>query len=141
MTRYPGVNPNGMTRTVDGVKVTQLPAAGYGTWLDAAGLPKGVGSANQSTLIADFNWTYDSTVISGWQLTPGLTYFRGLTGDTPTFAANSMAGVQSANVYLLFNQNPAKWQAGLNYTTYFGGGARNFYGDRAFYGGFVSYNF
>ncbi len=141
LTRYPGVNPNGMTRTVDGVKVTQLPAAGYGTWLDAAGLPKGVGSANQSTLIADFNWTYDSTVITGWQLTPGLTYFRGLTGDTPTFAANSMAGVQSANVYLLFNQNPAKWQAGLNYTTYFGGGARNFYGDRAFYGGFVSYNF
>jgi hypothetical protein len=134
-----------MTRTIEGVSVTQLPAAGYATWLDNSAsptaMPKGVGTANSVGFIADFNWTYDSTVIKGWQLTPGVTYFRGVRGDTPTFGANYLKGVQSANLYLLFNQNPIKWQAGMNYTMYFGGGERNFYRDRDFIGGFVSYNF
>lgn len=144
-TRYPGVNPAGMTRSVNGVAVTQLPASGYAFWFDnpydPAARPKGVGTANSYGIIGDFNWTYDGTVIPGWQVTPGLTYFRGLKGNNPTFAATLMQGVQSANVYVLFNQNPTKWQAGLNYTTYFGGGERNFYKDRAFFGGFVAYNF
>ncbi len=144
-TRYPGVNPAGMTRTLEGVQVTQLPAAGYGTWLDdprsPTAVPKGVGSANSGGVIGDFNWTYDGTVIKGWQVTPGVTYFRGVKGNTPTFAASYMQGVQSVNAYVLFNQNPAKWQAGINYTNYFGGGERNFYKDRSFFGGFVSYTF
>ena len=45
----------------------------------------------------------------------------------------------------LFNQNPAVWQAGMNYTNYLGGKNdvvnRQYFKDLDFFGGFVSYSF
>jgi hypothetical protein len=66
-------------------------------------------------------------------------------GDTPNFTAQWLEGNQSANFYVLFNENPIRWQAGINYTTYFGGKNdvinRQYNKDRDFLGAFVSYNF
>ncbi len=146
-TEYPGVNSNGIQRVVDGVVVDQLPDAGYVNWLSRPGTanstPEGVGTAFSAGAIVDFNWTYDGSLIPGWQVTPGVTYFRALVGDTPTFSANYLQNAQSLNFYLLFNQNPAVWQAGLNFTYFFGGTqpSEQFYSDRSLIGGFVSYNF
>lgn len=145
---YPGLNSNGMTRTVDGQQVTQAPAAGYFTWLNnnsGLGYPitaaKGTSSSVGATI--DFNWTYDGTVIPGWQLTPGVTFTDALYGYTPTFTANYMQGAKSVNVYLLFNQNPAVWQAGINFTAFFGGHntVGQPYADRNFVGMFATRNF
>ena len=146
-TEYPGVNSNGIQRVVDGVVVDQLPDAGYINWLNHPGTanstPEGVGTAFSAGGIVDFNWTYDGSLIPGWQVTPGVTYFRALDGDTPTFSANYLQNAQSLNFYILLNQNPAVWQAGLNFTYFFGGTqpSEQFYSDRSLLGGFVSYNF
>lgn len=146
---YPGIGRNTrITRVIDGVTVDQVPAAGYLTFLDrsdpANPIAKGGGTATSFGYVLDFNWTYDGTVIDGWQLTPGATLSHSVKGDTPNFTANYLAGAKSANFYLLFNQNPIKWQAGINLTTYFGGKSdpmRQVYKDRRFIGGFVSYSF
>jgi hypothetical protein len=139
---YPGIR-NSVTRTINGQTVVQLSDAGYVNWLDANGNPKAVGTSLSGGAIADFNWTYDGTAIAGWQLTPGVTYFTALFGETPTATASYMSGAQSLNFYLLLNQNPATWQFGLNYTTFFGGNQAwsQPYRDRDFVGAFVTRNF
>ena len=82
-------------------------------------------------------------MIPGWQVTPGVTFSDALYGYTPTFTANYMQGAKSVNVYLLFNQNPTVWQAGINFTAFFGGHntVGQPYADRNFVGMFVTRNF
>ncbi|MGU7771699.1 DUF1302 family protein [Burkholderia sp. MR1-5-21] len=145
---YPGLNPNARYfRTLNGQPVYQLVAAGYGTWLAnnaALGYPiaAGQGTAVSMGATIDFNWTYDGTVIPGWQLTPGITFSDAISGYTPTFSANYESGAKSINLYVLFNQNPQKWQAGINYTMYFAGNQMTQpYADRNFVGAFVTRNF
>ncbi len=145
---YPGLNSNGVTSTINGVNVVQAPAAGYFTWLNNAsgfGYPitAAQGTASSVGATIDFNWTYDGSLIPGWQVTPGITFNDALYGYTPTFTANYMQGAKSINVYLLFNQNPAVWQAGLNFTAFFGGHntVGQPYADRNFVGAFVTRNF
>jgi hypothetical protein len=142
----------------DGTPLYQAPAAGYMPWMantsaNAGGVNQtvpGVGSKWSGGYTVDFNWTYDGTVIPGWQVTPGVTFFHAIAGDTPTMTYNYAAGAKSTNAYILFNMNPAKWQAGINYAKYFGGAGGDGGGgshlrqplyDRDFVGGFVTYNF
>jgi hypothetical protein len=141
-TYYQGIS-NIMTQQVEGMTVAQLPAAGYITWIDGRGLPQAVGTSLSTGGIMDFNWTYDGTLLPGWQVTPGVTYFRAISGYTPNISAMYLKGAQSLNFYLLLNQNPTVWQAGLNYTTYFGGDQPSSqpYRDRDLIGAFVTYNF
>lgn len=145
---YPGLNASGITRMVDGEEVTQVPQAGYLTWLNYAsgsGYPiasaKGTPSSVGATI--DFNWTYDGSLIRGWQVTPGMTFSDGLYGYTPTLTANYLQGAKSINFYVLFNQNPTVWQAGINYTMFWGGHdlVGQPYADRNFVGMFVTRNF
>ncbi|MBN3786818.1 DUF1302 domain-containing protein [Burkholderia sp. Ac-20353] len=145
---YPGLNANGVTRTIDGQTVTQVPAAGYLPWLNnnsGLGYPivAAQGTASSVGATIDFNWTYDGTLIHGWQVTPGITFSDGLYGYTPTFTGNYMQGAKSVNLYVLFNQNPPNWQAGINFTAFFGGHQTvgNPYSDRNFVGLFVTRNF
>lgn len=145
---YPGLNSSGVTRNVDGQTVTQAPAAGYLPWLqnDASlGYPitMAQGTASSVGATVDFNWTYDGSLIPGWQVTPGVTFSDALYGYTPTFSANYLQGAKSLNVYVLFNQNPAVWQAGVNYTAFFGGHQTvgQPYADRNFVGLFATRNF
>lgn len=146
--KYPGINPDkAITSTIDGQAVYQLPAAGYAIWLQnnaALGYDtvKGQGTANSVGLTLDANVTYDGTLIPGWAVTPGVTFYDAVYGYTPTFSANYLKGAKSANFYVLFNQNPAVWQAGLNATFYFGGNqlAQPF-SDRNFVGAFLTRNF
>lgn len=149
---YSGVGKNKrITRTIDGVTVDQVPMAGYLIFLDRSAINAGTtpiaaggGTALSWGYVLDFNWTYDGRLIPGWQVTPGLTFSHSVKGDTPTFTANYLEGAKAANLYVLFNQNPATWQAGINYTNYFGGKddpTRQVFKDRDFIGAFVSRNF
>ena len=142
-TYYKGLGST-VTQSVEGTTVLQAPQAGYITWIDPTnGYVAPTGTAFSSGGIMDFNWTYDGTLLSGWQVTAGATYFRALSGYTPNFSAMYLKGAQSLNCYLLLNQNPTVWQAGLNYTTFFGGDQPSVqpYRDRDLVGAFVTYNF
>ncbi|RDU95933.1 DUF1302 domain-containing protein [Trinickia dinghuensis] len=144
---YPGLSSSGVTRTVNGQTVTQVPQAGYLPWLTngTLGYPVTMAQGTSSSVGAtvDFNWTYDGSLIHGWQVTPGITFADGLYGYTPTLSANYLQGAKSVNLYVLFNQNPAVWQAGINYTMFWGGHntVGNPYSDRNFVGMFVTRNF
>ncbi|WP_118184361.1 DUF1302 domain-containing protein [Paraburkholderia phosphatilytica] len=145
---YPGLSSSGVTRTVNGQSVTQVPAAGYYAWLNNSsglGYPiaEAQGTASSVGATVDFNWTYDGTVIPGWQVTPGITFADALYGYTPTFTANYLQGAKSLNFYVLFNQNPTVWQAGINFTAFFGGHQTvgQPYADRNFVGMFATRNF
>jgi hypothetical protein len=148
VTVYPGAG-RVIHRTIDGVEVQQVAAAGYFTALNSTDSPypiaTGIGSAVSWGVVADFNWTYDGKLIQGWQVTPGITYSAGIKGDTPNYSAQFLEHNQSVNLYVLFNQNPIKWQGGINYTSYFGGSnqgvVRQYFKDRDFLGLFASYNF
>ena len=141
-TYYPGVH-SVMSQTVNGAKVYSVLAAGGLTYLDGAGNYQSVGTSMSSGAIVDFNWTYDGSIVSGWQLTPGVTYYRAISGYTPNPAGTYLAGAQSVNFYFLVNQNPTVWQAGINYTAFSGGdivGAQP-YKDRNMIGAFITYNY
>ncbi|WP_258234554.1 DUF1302 domain-containing protein [Cupriavidus pinatubonensis] len=147
---FPGVNANSrFIRTVNGVQVMQAPAPALQPWMDTSttdtlGYPisaaKGTSLSMGATV--DFNWTYDGRLIPGWQVTPGVTFSYSFMGYTPTALGNYMQGAKSANLYVLFNQNPTKWQAGINYTLYWGGNPlAQPLGDRNFVGAFLTRNF
>jgi hypothetical protein len=134
-------------RNLNGHQIYQLIDAGYGESL--VNDPKlgyqvytGFGTSVSAGLVLDYNVTYDNTIISGWQVTTGLTFYDSFKGVTPTQYANYAEGYKSANYYILLNQNPAVWQAGLNYTAFFGGNSStNAYSDRNNIGVFVTRNF
>lgn len=145
---YPGLSASGVARTIGGQPVHQVAAAGYYSWLNdgsSLGYPiaAAVGTSSSVGATVDFNWTYDGSVIPGWQVTPGVTFTDALYGYTPTFTANYLQGAKSVNIYVLLNQNPATWQAGINYTAFFGGhgGVGQPYADRNFVGLFATRNF
>ncbi|HEY5996330.1 MAG TPA: DUF1302 family protein, partial [Candidatus Deferrimicrobiaceae bacterium] len=70
----------------------------------------------------------------------GVTFFHAAVGFTPTLTANFFEGAKSLNFYVLFNQNPpSRWQAGINYTNFFGN--NQLLADRDFVGGFITRNF
>jgi hypothetical protein len=91
----------------------------------------------------DFNWVYDGSLISGWQVVPGVFVRHGLFGYTPNVNQQFMDGVTSMNLYVNFIQNPADWQVGLNYTAFMGpsDALTNPLRDRDFVGINVSRNF
>jgi hypothetical protein len=143
-------------RDVNGTQVMQVPAAAYGFWVgntvlidttgifDLGTLPyntvAGVGDADSLGFTVDFNLAYDNKIIKGWQVIPGITFFDAFKGNTPTLTANYMAGAKSMNFYVNFIQNaPTKWQAGVNYLTYWG--KNQFLADRDFIGAYLTRNF
>ncbi|MCM2287865.1 MAG: DUF1302 domain-containing protein [Sulfuritalea sp.] len=149
-THYPEADPNKIyTRTVNGtggpIAVDQVIAGGLYTW-PANGdktTVKGTGTRDSFGYMFDFSLVYDSTLISGWQVIPGIFMMGALKGETPNLVAFWQEGAKSANFYVNFVQNPAKWQAGVNYTTFWGGKSEyhQVLKDRDFVGGYVSYNF
>jgi hypothetical protein len=147
MVSYPGVSNNGLvTSTQGGTTVVQGYDAGYGAWLNGSNISNqtvaSVGSANSEGMTVDFNWTYDGSLVPGWQINPGVTFFDALHGNTPNPLGQYLQGQKSLNFYAYFNQNPAVWQAGANYTHYFGGTpVSQPYGDRDNIGLFVTRNF
>jgi hypothetical protein len=70
----------------------------------------------------DFSWTYDGTLMKGWQVTPQIYYFQAVTGYTPNSMALFMQGAKSANFSVTFTQNPANWSFGVNYAKFWGSG-------------------
>jgi hypothetical protein len=96
-------------------------AWGWGQEFDPAGTPESVGTKTSWGFNFDFSWTYDGTLIPGWQVTPGLYYFQAVKGRTPNGVALFMEGARSVNFYLTLVQNPASWQATINYARFSGG--------------------
>ncbi len=145
---YPGIGAaKQYVNAANGSGEYQVPDAGYATWLNnnsGLGYPiaAGQGTAKSAGYLLDFNWTYDGTVLPSWQVTPGLTFTNAFSGYTPTLTANYARGAKSINFYTLFMENPATWQAGINYSIYFGGNALSQpYSDRNFVGVFATRNF
>ena len=135
--RYPNLRP-----TYGGDPIS-AGGWGWGTETDPTAAPVPVGTKTSSGFNFDFSWVYDGTLIPGWQMTPGLYYFQALSGRTPNASGLFMKGAKSANFYLNFAQNPAKWQFGFNYAV-FRGGSSPFdqpLGDRDFVGMYLSRNF
>ncbi|MFZ6845033.1 DUF1302 domain-containing protein [Undibacterium sp. RuTC16W] len=143
---YPGIDV-GKTypTTVAGQAAYTVPAAGYSYWLTGGADPitAAKGTSKSAGYVIDFNWTYDGSLMPGWGVTPGVTFSNAFSGYTPSYSANYMRGAKSANLYLVLTQNPAVWQAGLNYTAFFGGSTPNSqpYADRNFFGAYVTRNF
>lgn len=118
-------------------------AWGWGAQNGAAGPYEPVGDRTSWGYNFDFSWVYDGTVIPGWQVIPEVYYFRAVNGRTPNFMAQFSEGAQSANFVVTFTQNPANWQAGINYAKFWGG-SKVFdqpLKDRDFFGAYVSRNF
>lgn len=145
---YPGVNDKKqVTSVVGGQKVVQGYQAGYFPWLANSSsssypITGSKGTAHSVGMVADYNVTYDGSVIPGWQVIPGATYSWAVYGNTPNFQANYLAGARSLNTYVNFVQNPATWQGGINFTHFFGGGVLSQpLGDRDFIGGYITRNF
>ncbi len=147
MVTYPGVTTNGLVNsTQGGTSVVQGYAAGYGAWLSGTNAANQIvaskGSSNSEGMTVDFNWTYDGTLVPGWQVNPGVTFFAAVHGDTPNPLGQYLQGAKSLNFYTYFNQNPSVWQAGVNFTYFFGGNAVSQpYSDRSNIGVFVTRNF
>lgn len=149
VTHYSGISPNKrIRRTIDGVLVDQVPAAGYFLFLDRTDptmpIAKGGGTSTSWGYVVDVNMYYDGTVIPGWQVIPGVTFMHSVKGDTPNFMVPYLEKAKAANFYVLFNQNVGDWRAGINYATYFGGKSdpeRQYYKDRDFFGAFISKSF
>ncbi len=141
-TYYPGLKPV-VSQTMNGTTVFQAVDAGGIAFLDHSGAVQPVGTPVSTGGIVDFNWTYDGSVFTGWQLTPGVTLYKAISGYTPNPAGTYLNGAQSLNFYMLLNQNPTKWQAGINFTAFSGGkivGAQP-YKDRNMVGAFLTYNY
>jgi hypothetical protein len=116
---------------------------GWGQEYDPAGAPTSVGSKTSWGYNLDFSWVYDGTLIPGWQVAPEIYYFQAVKGRTPNAAGQFMEGAKSVNLIVSFVQNPAKWQASINYAAFFGG-KRVFdqpYRDRNYLGITLSRNF
>lgn len=94
---------------------------GWGQEFSPAGSPSAMGSKTSWGYNFDFSWVYDGTVIPGWQVIPEIYYFQAVKGRTPNAAGQFMEGAKSVNLIVSFVQNPAKWQASVNYAAFFGG--------------------
>ncbi|MEO8296960.1 MAG: DUF1302 domain-containing protein [Burkholderiales bacterium] len=116
---------------------------GWGQETNPAGTAVPTGTRTSAGFNFDFSWVYDGTLIKGWQVVPEIYYFQALSGRTPNVAGNFMKGAKSANFVISFIQNPASWQASINYAI-FRGGKSSFdqpYRDRDFIGLNLSRNF
>lgn len=143
--RYPGIHRDKLVRrSVNGVQVEQVPAAGL--WLlpsSGSGVTQGLGDATSLGYMFDFSLVYDSTLIRGWQVVPGVFVQHAARGSTPNFLGNWLEGGKAVNFYVNFVQNPAAWQGGINLTRFFGGKTptQQPLGDRDFVGAYLSRNF
>lgn len=109
----------------------------------ATGTIPAVGDKTSYGYNLDFSWSYDGTLIPGWQVSPEIFFSHAVKGRTPNSAAMFMEGAKSANFILTFTQNPANWVVAANYAKFWGGSS--FYDqpfkNRDFYGVTVSRNF
>lgn len=115
---------------------------GWGSQTATSPGPTPVGTATSWGYNFDFSWTYDGSLIPGWQVTPEVYYFQAVNGRTPNAMSMFMEGAKSANFIVTFAQNPTKWQVGVNYA-HFWGGQQVFdqpYKDRDFVGLYLSRN-
>lgn len=96
-------------------------AWGWGQQYDPSASPTSMGTKTSWGYNLDFSWVYDGTLIPGWQVIPEIYYFHAVSGRTPNAAGQFMEGAKSVNLIVSFVQNPAKWQASVNYASFFGG--------------------
>lgn len=113
--RYPGL------KQMYGADPISAGAWGWGQEYDAGAAATPMGSKTAWGYNVDFSWVYDGTLIPGWQVIPEIYYFQAVKGRTPNASGQLMEGAKSVNLMVSFVQNPAKWQATINYAAFFGG--------------------
>ena len=102
------------------------------------------GSADSFGIVQYFDLTYDGTIIPGFQVIPNVTFALGLSGDTPNENYTWFKNVFATTYALTLTQNKQHWSGSLLYVTYRGGSPtllRNFYADRDWWGGSLTYTF
>jgi hypothetical protein len=120
-------------------------SSGYGSYgleTSAAGTNYSVGNKFSAGVAADFSVTYDSSVLAGWQVTPGVYYYQGLRGRTPNVVDTFMQGTRTVNMYLSFVRSPGNWSVMANLAKFYGGGTfDNVVRDRDYFGLTASHTF
>lgn len=112
LVKYPGLHDS-----YDG----ELLAPGANSWVEDMSQfpPKSRGDATSSGIHLDFSLTYDSTLIPGWTVTPGIYYQQALgNGRTPSVYSTYTRDASAMNLYLNFVRNPGNWQVSLNYSKF-----------------------
>lgn len=112
LVKYPGLHDS-----YDG----ELLAPGANSWVEDMSQfpPKSRGDATSSGIHLDFSLTYNSTLIPGWTVTPGIYYQQALgNGRTPSVNSTYTRDASSMNLYLNFVRNPGNWQVSLNYAKF-----------------------
>ena len=112
LVKYPGLHDS-----YDG----ELLAPGANSWVEDMSQfpPKSRGDATSSGIHLDFSLTYDSTLIPGWTVTPGIYYQQALgNGRTPSVYSTYTRDASAMNLYLNFVRNPGNWQVSLNYAKF-----------------------
>lgn len=112
LVKYPGLHDS-----YDG----ELLAPGANSWVEDMSQfpPKSRGDATSSGIHLDFSLTYDSTLIPGWTVTPGIYYQQALgNGRTPSVSSTYTRDASAMNLYLNFVRNPGNWQVSLNYAKF-----------------------
>lgn len=84
--------------------------------------------------------TYNSFMGTAWNMTPRVAFNHDVNGVTPGPGGNFIEGRKQVTLGLSFDYQ-SKWQAGVSYTDFFGGGSNNLLGDRDFVSASVSYSF
>lgn len=140
------VSQGSIRRNVDGVEFYQPVLAGGYYFQDNNGNLVSRADRRSGSISANFNWSYDASLIPGWIVTPDL-FYSYQKGDNPSAAAGALDGQQAGTVGVYFTKNASKnvVTAGLSYTGYFGGKneslVRQYFRDRNFVGGYVNVTF
>lgn len=84
--------------------------------------------------------SYNNVFGSAWNMTPSLAFNHDVSGVSPGPGGNFVKGRKQATVGVSFDYM-SRWQAGLSYTNFFGGGINNLLRDRDFVSASLSYSF
>lgn len=84
--------------------------------------------------------TYNNVFGSAWNMTPRLAFNHDVNGVAPGPGGNFIEGRKQLTLGLTFSYQ-SRWQAGIDYTNFFGAGKNNLLGDRDFVSASLSYSF
>jgi hypothetical protein len=84
--------------------------------------------------------TYNNVFGTAWSMTPRVAFNHDVSGVAPGPGGNFIEGRKQATLGVTFSYL-SRWQAGLSYTNFFGGGTNNLLSDRDFVAASLSYSF
>ncbi len=101
-----------------------------------------------SGYVTDTSWgyrllmapTYNNVFGTAWNMTPRIAFNHDVDGVSPGPGGNFVEGRKQVTLGVNFSYQ-SRWQMGMSYTNFFGGGINNLLSDRDFVAASVSYSF